>query len=275
METQSFYLFPESQADSSSDSVPLRVNCAGYVKLTTPFLNSGNRSDWYLQVMDEGVLSEDPLGLSAGQFVVRSAHTPYRYGLRDERIISYYWIHFTGSAVQRLLQDCGIEADRVYTLKEGIPAAIRREFSALFQEFMFRQQNYADMTSVHATAILVQLGRCASSAGSSSLRSRLAVSAAFIHEHYAEDLRVCDLAEREHLCQSRFRELFQEAFGASPNDYIIQLRMMHAADLLVQTDLSIGQIAQMCGYSDPLYFSRLFRRKNGVSPAAYRKNVVI
>lgn len=275
METQSYYLFPESQADCFSDSVPMRVNCAGYVKLSTPFWNSGKRSDWYLQLIDEGTLTEDTQTLSAGQFIIRSPHKPYRYGLGSEDILSYYWIHFTGSSAQRLLQECGIEANRIYTLPEGLTSTIRRDFSSMFREFMFRQQNYADMTAAYATEVLVRLSRCAAEAGSGSLRSRLATSAEFIHKHYTEVLRVSELAQMEHLCESRFRELFREAFGASPNDYIIQLRLLHAADLLTQSDLSIAQIAEMCGYADALYFSRLFRRKNGVSPAAYRKNVAM
>jgi AraC-like DNA-binding protein len=59
--------------------------------------------------------------------------------------------------------------------------------------------------------------------------------------------------------------------GMSPKEYIIKLRLDRSMELLQCTDLSVGEISDIVGYQDPLYFSKLFKRKLGVSPAAYRK----
>lgn len=276
MNTQSFYLIPDSTPECLSDfSTSFRVNCAGYVILSKSFSNSGKRPDWYLQVMDCGELTDSTIAegrLHTGQFIIRSPGTYFHYSLPTDQPMGYYWIHFTGSEVEHLLQQFHLEPNRAHSISDELPSSIRQEFSFLFREFMFRQQGYQEMTASLATSILIKLGRFSSHKNPEELRNRLEVSTEYIHEHYTENLKITSLAAMEHLCESRFRELFREAFGLSPNDYIIQLRLNHAADLLTISDLSISEIAGLCGYTDALYFSRLFRKKNGIAPGFYRRN---
>ena len=59
----------------------------------------------------------------------------------------------------------------------------------------------------------------------------------------------------------------------SPAHYILSLRMVNAQSLLENTDYNIGEIAAIVGYDNPLYFSRVFKKEYGVSPAQYRKNL--
>ena len=226
METQSYYLSPESLNGGPEEcSLPLRVNCAGYVAVNTPFSTSGKRSDWYLQIMDSGCLMDrtgEVQPFSSGQFILRSPLTNYRYELAEAQEMSYYWIHFSGSDIPRLLSECRLLPNRIYPLSEGLPSSVRLNFDSLFREFMFRQPGFIDLSAALMTSILVRLGRAASKENPESLRSRLKTSTEYIHQHYSEELKVCDLARMEHLSESRFRELFREAFGTSPNDYIIQ-----------------------------------------------------
>ena len=59
----------------------------------------------------------------------------------------------------------------------------------------------------------------------------------------------------------------------SPAQYILSLRMVNAQSLLENTEYNIGEIAEIVGYDNPLYFSRVFKKEYGVSPAQYRKNL--
>ena len=59
--------------------------------------------------------------------------------------------------------------------------------------------------------------------------------------------------------------------GTSPMQYILGIRVRNAQTLLETTDDSISNIASIVGYDNPMYFSRLFRKAKGVSPAGYRK----
>ncbi len=276
MEAQHYYINGAQQDDVCDERVPLRVNCVGYEKRHTPFVTNTTRRDWYLQLMDEGELTlDDGTRLTKGQFIVRPPDKPYRYELLAEETIGYYWIHFTGGFAEQLLAENGILPEKVYTVAGEHASAIERELQALFREFMLKRSAYGCMAAARLTALLVQLGRriqaCSVEAAGSNLRKRLERPIAYIHNHYAEPISVKALAAMENLSESRFREMFKSAFGVSAKGYIINLRIDRAGDLLCSTDLSVAQIAEACGYEDELYFSRIFKKRIGVSPYRYRQ----
>ena len=72
------------------------------------------------------------------------------------------------------------------------------------------------------------------------------------------------------------RKLFQKETGATPSEYLLKERMGLAQKLLSSgisnrfSDYSISQVAEACGYSEPLYFSRVFKKYYGVSPSEYK-----
>ncbi len=272
LENQSFYLTDLYESNICEDSVPLQLNCTGYAKIARPFVTDSVRRDWYLQLVDTGVLETCCGILQPGYFVVYAPQTPYRYTPAAPETLGYYWAHFTGAGVLALLENCGISPNTVYTIDEERMAVLRREFSGLFRECMLRRGGYRTIAAAMTATLLVRLGRATDTADHENvLRKRLERSVTQIHSHYTEPLGVADLARLEHLSESRFRELFRAAFGASPGEYIIDLRMAHAVELLNNTDLTIAEIAESCGYADALYFCRLFSRKQGIPPARYRK----
>lgn len=69
---------------------------------------------------------------------------------------------------------------------------------------------------------------------------------------------------------THFIHLFQAETGMTPHQYGIHLRMEQAKAMLLESDRSISWIAHACGYQDELYFSRIFRKKNGLSPSEFR-----
>ena len=62
-----------------------------------------------------------------------------------------------------------------------------------------------------------------------------------------------------------------KAVGTTPMKYILSIRIRNAQALLETTDYNISNIASMVGYENAFYFSRLFKKQKGLSPAAYRK----
>ena len=61
--------------------------------------------------------------------------------------------------------------------------------------------------------------------------------------------------------------------GITPKQFILQKRINNAETLLQNKQYSIKEIAQIIGYDNPLYFSRIFQRTIGISPSEYRKNI--
>ncbi len=103
---------------------------------------------------------------------------------------------------------------------------------------------------------------------------QLAGVIAYIQKNYAEPISVSQLARLSNYSERQFIRLFKEAFGCIPMTYITNLRMQKACELLRTTNLSIAEIASRCGYHDNNYFSRIFKKHNGMTPSAYRARVI-
>ena len=93
----------------------------------------------------------------------------------------------------------------------------------------------------------------------------------FLEDHYAERIRIVDIVRHIGYGRARLFELFKRHTGLSPNDYLLRFRIRKAQDLLVQTDLSVREIARRIGMLDSSYFSIMFKRQTGRSPSSYRR----
>ena len=87
---------------------------------------------------------------------------------------------------------------------------------------------------------------------------------------YAQEVSIQSIANELGLDRSYLHRLFKSATGFSLQEYLLDLRIRKACSLLKRTNLSIAIIALSVGYEDTLYFSRLFKRKKGISPTKYR-----
>ena len=68
-----------------------------------------------------------------------------------------------------------------------------------------------------------------------------------------------------------FIRSFKEYTGMAPAQYLTSIRMADARGLLESSDYSVGEIAALVGYENPLYFSRIFKKYNGCPPSIYRE----
>ena len=93
----------------------------------------------------------------------------------------------------------------------------------------------------------------------------------YLDGHFQEDFELTQLAEMCGLSEPYFRRLFLRVFHETPAEYRRRLRIAYAEDLLLSGSCSVTHAAQLCGYSDPAYFSRVFRKTTGVSPVQYIK----
>jgi YesN/AraC family two-component response regulator len=92
----------------------------------------------------------------------------------------------------------------------------------------------------------------------------------YIEQHYDEDLTVKKLAYKFAINPNYFSTLFKKEIGKTIIEYITDIRIQHACDLLRETEVSAAQIAQSIGYQDPQYFYRVFKKKVGKTPLEYR-----
>ena len=95
----------------------------------------------------------------------------------------------------------------------------------------------------------------------------------FIHENLEDDLRREKMAGLIHLSSSAFHSLFKTAIGTSPGEYVQNLRIQKAQQLLISSNLTVNEISQKVGHRDPFHFSKIFKTRCGTSPSFYRDQV--
>lgn len=94
----------------------------------------------------------------------------------------------------------------------------------------------------------------------------------FLNKNYTSDISIDAIANNLNYHRSYLYMLFKSEYGISPKEYIVDLRIKRAKELLLENNqLSIGEISMMVGYQDQLYFARLFHQKAGCSPRDFVK----
>ncbi len=86
-----------------------------------------------------------------------------------------------------------------------------------------------------------------------------------------QSFSLADYADRSHFSEAHLIRMFRSTFGLTPYNYLLTQRLEAAKRLLSYSTLSIKEIASRLVFSDQYYFSNCFKRKNGVSPLAFRK----
>lgn len=92
----------------------------------------------------------------------------------------------------------------------------------------------------------------------------------YVDQHYMEDMTLESLAERYHFNASYFSQQFKRFTGMNLSDYLMDVRLEQAKNLLIHTDGKVHRIASAVGYSSDKYFIRLFKRRTGMTPNEYR-----
>ena len=94
---------------------------------------------------------------------------------------------------------------------------------------------------------------------------------AYVETHYArQDFQVTDLCQEMNLSRSQLYRKIKALFGESIIDYVQQVRLEKARELLLEGKLPVAEIAYQVGYSSPDYFSTVFRSRYGVAPSQVR-----
>lgn len=93
----------------------------------------------------------------------------------------------------------------------------------------------------------------------------------YINDHYAFNIPLERLASIACMSVSKFKTCFKTQMNSTVTEYIQARRMSQAEHLLIDTDFTMGQIAQMIGYTTSSRFAELFRKSTGILPIEYRK----
>lgn len=94
----------------------------------------------------------------------------------------------------------------------------------------------------------------------------------YLEEHFTEDISLDDVASRVNVSPQYFSKLIKKNTGFNFVDWLSMMRVKKAKELFNTTNLSIKEVCYMIGYKDPNYFSRIFKKRVGITPSEYIKN---
>ena len=94
----------------------------------------------------------------------------------------------------------------------------------------------------------------------------------YVHANYQKPIKLSDVANVVHLNKSYLSQVFQKTMGITYSEYLEQLRVKSAKQLLKTTNKSASEIAEMVGFSSQNYFTKVFKNSVGVSPIRYRNS---
>ena len=274
MRSKSYYFYTDGgkglyKGSRRCEDKPLIINCSGrFVTESHLHTHSLGRADYYLIFILEGALTVNLNGeeasLEGGDFIIFPPGTKYEYSHKGGESLAYYWAHFTGGEVEKILDKYGLPCYPQYG-STGDFNDISRRISSFF-EVCASEEKFKDYElSLLFERLLILVAR-----SSGDFSNPLKRSVAHINSYYNTELRIPELAKMENLSVSRYNSIFKSTFGMSPLEYIIKIRLSFACDLLLGTNLSIKEISSQVGYGDPHFFSRIFRASIGISPRDFR-----
>ena len=100
--------------------------------------------------------------------------------------------------------------------------------------------------------------------------ARINFAKEYIDNHFAEKSCLEDAAAMCSISRRHFNELFKNQFDTSPNRYVILQKTNSARQLLLSSNLSVAEIANVCGFDDVCYFSKVFKQETGLTPSGFR-----
>ena len=126
-------------------------------------------------------------------------------------------------------------------------------------------------TLLTLTATLVKCGiiEC-TKADSDNIRIQPVID--YIAKNYSRKITTYELADILCVCTDHFIRIFRKITSKTPAEYITDYRISMAMKMLVSDKYSLSEISDMSGFSNPCYFSKIFKQKTGMTPSGYRKN---
>ncbi len=210
--------------------------------------------------------------VDSGELLVIPPGVPHVYGADERQPWTIPWAHATGPNVEPFLQELGVSAEKpvVYLGDEPQLRSLFEEVLQVLEHgYAPAQLLYASNTLGHLLSLMVWHRR-QRWRGTPDPEQRIALTIQHMKQHLGWPTQLATLAGLANLSPSHYTALFKQQTGYAPMDYFKRLRMHQAAQLLDTSSLSVKVIAEQVGYSDQLYFSRLFRQINGAAPTQDR-----
>ena len=252
------------------------VNCAGHavIEENSPDNNRANGlPDYQLLYIENGCgffkFGEDYEKLPGKTVVLYRPYEPQIYKYRQKDKTQTYWLHFGGTAVEKLLCELELNDKKIITINNDIN--FKEYFKKVIDELQNKPIGYLQAANDYARLALISLSR--------EIKTSLKKPSDLVIDNlckkmnmdFYKDFSNTEYAEECNMSVSHFLSKFRKATGTSPQNYILNLRITNAQNLLSTTDYKIIEISKLVGFADSMYFCKRFKKKTGLSPSDYRQ----
>jgi AraC-like DNA-binding protein len=270
--------YNKSDDDIPSDWSDILVKSCGHYKLIHlpqfQTIRANGRRDYQLLYVAEGsahfVIHGTNHTVSKGGVVLYKPNEPqnYDYKLLDKPDI--YWIHFTGRNVDQFLDQLELNEENPMTLQNS--DELPELFDKIITELRMSRYLNAEMTEAYFRQLMITISRINHIDDTTKQPYNSLFDEVINHfnREYQSNINIAEYAANQHISCSWFIREFKKYTGYSPKQYITNLRIQHAKELLNNRYLSVNDVSALVGYENQLYFSRIFRKNTGMSPSEYR-----
>ncbi len=223
---------------------------------------SAGRVDYHFVYVYRGILNTNHGKVRAGECIFYKPHAPQCYEYTADEGAVYLWVHYSGADASKMLEEsdtgiisCGKNSAQIYELFLRMTSAV--------QEGFYGSEEYA-LGLFRAICALICNGNKDKSPFGSVISMMHDMSVRY---------SVADYAAKAKMSKEHFIRSFKKYTERTPLEYRADIVISYAKTLLMETAFSIGTVAEMAGFKDALYFSRVFKNRVGMPPSEFRETV--
>lgn len=229
------------------------------------------RDDWLLFYVAKGCETfyfDTVQKAEAGSFVIFRPHEKQHHIYLEDKTGEFYFVHFDAPEDFDIF---GLESSVIYSAKPS--AKVCDMFEAIINELFLKQVCYEKLCVSMLFELLSVLVRRVADMTNPHKRyiDKISYILQIMNREYNKNYSLESYASMCNMSKFHFIRIFGDITGMSPVEYRNKIRMEHAKELLEESDMTISEISSSLGFSSASYFCDAFKKKNGISPAGYRR----
>ena len=224
----------------------------------------GGRGDYHLLYVAKGIgtftINGEEQVLSEGNLVLYLPGEDHCYHYSNETSPIIYWLHFSGYNALKLLEENNLLNGRIFYV--GINIDISLLFDKIIKELQFSKGKFFELCNLYIKELVTLCCRYVIECSSPTNKQNKLLDEAieYFNDNFILPISIKDYANWQNISCCWFIRSFKNYTGTTPTQYITNIRINKAKNLLLGNSLTIGEIGDLIGYQNPLYFSRIFKK---------------
>lgn len=250
----------------------LTINGLGLKEIMSPCWNirpDGNKDFLAIIFYDdvEFYLNDKVIDNVKNKLLILSPGTKHSYG-HNLNTWNHSWLHFSGKYVERLIEVLGIPVNKFLNI--GNSEYFEKLITEIHMEIYYYSPPKLEIIKNELSNFFTRIERRLKLETVQEIPQDFQRIKQDLDILYSNKFTVSDLAKRLGYSVPYFCNKFKQYYHVSPIDYLINRRIELAKYFLESTNLQVSEISERVGYEDFYYFSKIFKKRAGVSPRNYR-----